>query len=653
MTQAQACPDCGAALPSNAPEGLCPQCLLQQGAGSGVTPSALQDAHTGPYPGPIPAPQPQELARHFPHLEILELLGQGGMGAVYKARQVKLDRLVALKVLPPEVGREPAFAERFLREARALARLSHSHIVGIHDFGEVEGLYYFVMEFVDGGNLRQLMSGRPVEPARAGHIVAQVCEALDYAHGEGVVHRDIKPENILVDRKGGVKIADFGLARLVIRTPADFSLTGSRQIMGTPYYMAPEQIDRPQEVDHRADIYSLGVVLYELLTNKLPLGSFKPPSQQTRVDARFDAIVLRALAREPEQRYQTVGELKSDLEAMTGQPVQPDAPGASSFPQVVAVAIPLGRERKPPGPAATVVFTTTVYGGIGKVQGVLRLEGDFLHVEHVTHWCDLVRGRVKEQRVPLRSLAAVGLEKGVFSTSLVLAGTSLKALEKFPSGQVGRVRLGVARRDRAQAEDFVEAVQQRLAAAAHWGSPRDSVQARDPNQKDEAGEGPVADKIRSFFRSVCGYFVTGMTSSVTRSAVPGASVDRPASPARQPLANEPGCLARVSRGVLRGLLMLVFVASMALFFSVRVEEKARQENVDLLFVQVKGPTNGRSSVQIGYPSPWLKHTEENGAQTTVITPASWSWPILGAGVVALCVSRGLRAPRPRDRLRGD
>jgi tRNA A-37 threonylcarbamoyl transferase component Bud32 len=265
----------------------------------------------------LAAPAPAELAPHFPQLEILELLGQGGMGAVYKARQPKLDRLVALKILPAEAGADAHFAERFNREARALARLDHPNIVRVHDFGDSGGFHYFIMEYVEGVNLRQVMRAGDLKPEQALKLIPQICEALQYAHDEGIVHRDIKPENILLDKKGRVKIADFGLAKLLARTPADFTLTATHQVMGTPHYMAPEQMDKPQTVDHRADIYSLGVVLYEMLTGELPLGRFAPPSQQAPVDARLDAIVFRALAREPEWRYQHVSEVKTAVDAIT------------------------------------------------------------------------------------------------------------------------------------------------------------------------------------------------------------------------------------------------------------------------------------------------------------------------------------------------
>jgi tRNA A-37 threonylcarbamoyl transferase component Bud32 len=277
--------------------------------------------------GRFEPPDPAELAERFPQLEILELIGHGGMGAVYKARQTRLDRLVALKILDPDRVRDPAFAERFTREARALARLSHQHIVTIHDFGEVEGLYYFVMEYVEGANLREVMQAGRLSPPEALALVPQICEALQFAHDGGVVHRDIKPGNILLDRVGRVKIADFGLAKLLEPGQADgVSLTVSGEVMGTPAYMAPEQIEHPLDVDHRADIYAVGVVLYEMLTGELPLGRFDPPSRKVRMDVRLDEVVLRALAKEPNRRYQLASDVVADLEGLG----EDDAPAISA-----------------------------------------------------------------------------------------------------------------------------------------------------------------------------------------------------------------------------------------------------------------------------------------------------------------------------------
>src|ERR1019366_4664561 len=296
------CPQCGATLQPDVPEGLCPACLLQRGFATEGGAAAGQSSFVPP---PIP-----ELAKLFPQLEIMECLGRGGMGAVYKARQPRLDRFVALKILAPEKQNDLQFAERFEREARALARLNHPNIVTVFDFGEVQGRFYLLMEYVDGLTLRRLLQTGKIAPAEALGIVPKICEALQFAHEHGIVHRDIKPENILLDKQGNVKIADFGIAKIAGFESKDFSLTGARDVMGTPVYMAPEQVEKPLTVDHRADIYSLGVVFYEMLTGELPLGKFAPPSQKVQMDVRLDEVVLHALEKEPARRYQHASQVK-------------------------------------------------------------------------------------------------------------------------------------------------------------------------------------------------------------------------------------------------------------------------------------------------------------------------------------------------------
>jgi ankyrin repeat protein/predicted Ser/Thr protein kinase len=272
------------------------------------------------------APLPEEIASDFPHLEILAVLGQGGMGVVYKARQKSLDRLVALKILAVPSDAGPGFAERFAREARALASLSHPSIVTVYDFGQAGGRYFLLMEYVDGANLHQLIRDGEIDPRQALRLVSQICDALQFAHDAGVVHRDIKPENILVDRKGRVKIADFGLAKILGQTGDQSRLTDAQQVMGTAHYMAPEQIEKPLEVDHRADIYSLGVVFYELLTGELPIGRFQPPSRKIEVDVRVDEVVLKTLSKEPQLRYQNASEIKTDVEGIAASPAKKETP---------------------------------------------------------------------------------------------------------------------------------------------------------------------------------------------------------------------------------------------------------------------------------------------------------------------------------------
>jgi predicted Ser/Thr protein kinase len=355
VSEAVICPRCGTVLPADAPAGLCPQCLLAAGlptqsrapgppAAEGSIPTT-GESEAGRFVAPLPA----ELAPAFPQLEILELIGSGGMGAVYKARQPHLDRLVALKILPPQLAEAPAFEERFLREARVLAKLNHPHIVAVYDFGTTQlpatpapgrqsrPLYWFLMEYVDGTNLRQLLRQGKLKPEEALAIVRQICEALQYAHDQGVVHRDIKPENILLDRQGRVKMADFGLAKIAGQPPAGeaaavgkaWTLTATGQVMGTLHYMAPEQLRGTHDVDHRADIYSLGVVFYEMLTGELPLGKFAPPSRKVQVDVRLDEVVLRALESEPERRYQKASQVKTEVEMISSSPSREGNPSTS------------------------------------------------------------------------------------------------------------------------------------------------------------------------------------------------------------------------------------------------------------------------------------------------------------------------------------
>jgi serine/threonine protein kinase len=307
------CQHCKKPLDAKAIQGLCPACLLKAG-----WPTATEGDGTSGQ-GFTP-PEIEQLAGLFPQLEILELIGQGGMGAVYKARQAELDRFVALKVLAPRDKADPGFAERFTREARALARLSHPNIVAVYDFGHRDELPYFIMEYVDGPNLRQVQKAGELETRTALKIIPQICEALQFAHDEGVVHRDIKPENVLLSKKGRIKIADFGLAKIMGKAHETLTLTQAGHVMGTPHYMAPEQVEHPQEVDHRADIYSLGVVFYEMLTGELPLGRFAPPSQKVEVDVRLDEVVLRTLEKEPKLRYQQASQVGTEVQTIVRTP---------------------------------------------------------------------------------------------------------------------------------------------------------------------------------------------------------------------------------------------------------------------------------------------------------------------------------------------
>ena len=274
-------------------------------------------------------PTAEEVGRLLPQYRIEKLIGRGGMGAVYKGIQISLDRPVAIKLLPAELAADKEFVARFEREARTLAKLQHSRIITIHDFGQTsEGHLYFVMEYIDGTDLRSILRGPGLDPDQALVLVGQLCDALQAAHREGIVHRDIKPENVLVTRDGYVKLADFGLARPP--QEADTSaLTHTNMVMGTPDYMAPEQRFGAANADARSDIFALGVMLYEMLTGQTPRGVFDPPSRKVKVDVRIDEVVLKALQSEPERRYQKASEMRTDVERIRTTP--PPSPAKPSL----------------------------------------------------------------------------------------------------------------------------------------------------------------------------------------------------------------------------------------------------------------------------------------------------------------------------------
>lgn len=286
---------------------------------------AMEDA-----PGTTPTaawepPTSEQLAALLPQYEIECMLGRGGMGAVYKGRQIALERPVAVKILSNHLaGTDTSFAERFKNEARAMAKLSHSGIVTVYDFGEAAGgLLYIVMEFVEGTDVGAMIvqQGR-LHSEHAMAITAHVCDALAYAHGLGIIHRDIKPANIMLRNDGVVKVADFGLAKFSSEDGKTQGLTQGGMAIGTPHFVAPEALMHGLTLDHRADIYAVGVMLYQMLTGKLPQGLFELPSLQIPgLDPRYDAIIGKALRENREVRYPSVQDLRRDLDAILTQPV--------------------------------------------------------------------------------------------------------------------------------------------------------------------------------------------------------------------------------------------------------------------------------------------------------------------------------------------
>ena len=267
-------------------------------------------------------PTLEEMQAMLPQYQFVSLLGRGGMGAVYKAVQISLDRVVAVKVLPGDLidDTDAQFAERFKNEARTMAKMNHPAIVNLWDFGETQtGLLFIVMEFIDGTDVSQMIASQGKLPEDyALSITAHVCDALQYAHDHGVIHRDIKPANILINMEGAVKVADFGLAK---QSDAGLSgLTKTNMAMGTPDFVAPEALSPGTVVDGRADLYAVGVMLFQMLSGEIPRGMWTLPGEKVGTDPRFDAIITKAMQTDRDERYQSAAEIRLDLHTITLTP---------------------------------------------------------------------------------------------------------------------------------------------------------------------------------------------------------------------------------------------------------------------------------------------------------------------------------------------
>ena len=273
--------------------------------------------------------------KQFGPYRVVSPIGAGGMGEVYKAYQPGIDRHVALKILPRHFAHDPQFVGRFRQEAKVLASLQHPHILPIHDFGEADGYTYIVMPLVSGGTLAGLLQGQPLPFDRVHRIIAQLGDALDYAHSRGLVHRDIKPSNVLLDERGNCLLMDFGLAKILEGTQ-QFTTTGG--ILGTPSYMSPEQ-GLGKTLDRRSDIYSLGVVLYKMVTGRAPFQAATPMAVMIKhihdpvpllrtlnpeVPEALEQVTLKALHKQPTERFATAGEMVKALLATPERPLHPD-----------------------------------------------------------------------------------------------------------------------------------------------------------------------------------------------------------------------------------------------------------------------------------------------------------------------------------------
>lgn len=470
------CSSCGNQLD---PAGDCQVCLLRLGISQ---PGQRDDR------GSDGLPTVEELNAQFPQLEIQRLVGRGGMGAIFQARQTALDRDVALKLIAREFSADAAFVERFEREAKALAKLSHPHIVTVYDFGHTpDGIAYLIMEFVDGINLREAIAGGNVGPDEALQVVSTICDALEYAHSKGVVHRDIKPENILLGEDGTLKVVDFGIAKIFDESVRSPTLTGTRQLLGSLHYMAPEHMDAPDQVDHRVDLYALGVVFYELLTGQLPLGRYEAPSRvHNGVDRRLDAIVLKTLHRRPELRYQRAAELGSDIhEVMTS-------------PQDGALPVTPPLDETPPAAAdksqpCSVPFSCKALGGFAEAVGIVTARSDMLCIEFRIR--DAFVGSVKSDRqvveIPRQQLTRLDFSPGLFRSKLVLSADSISALGSLPGAETGSVTLNTKRKDNEYARQIVR--------SSGFDGPSSAAPRTVARSAEPVSVSPDGDEKRIFF----------------------------------------------------------------------------------------------------------------------------------------------------------
>ncbi len=332
MPEIRTCEHCGKAMPADAPSGMCPGCLLRTAIEHGASRTL--------------APMLPRL-RYFGDYELLEEIARGGMGVVYRARQVSLDRVVAVKMMRPGVLSTEDEIRRFQAEARTAAAMQHPNIVAIHEVGEFETLHYFSMDFVDGPNLAELVQQGPLPPKEAARYVQLLAEAVHYAHGRGVLHRDLKPSNVLVDSAGRPRITDFGLARPI---EGGGGMTAAGALVGTPAYMPPEQAaGEGAALTPASDCYSLGAILYELLTGHPPfqgagaVATARLVMEQRPADPgvsrNLDAICMKCLEKDPARRYRSAADLAADLARyQSGERVEARRSGSQYWRAAVPVA---------------------------------------------------------------------------------------------------------------------------------------------------------------------------------------------------------------------------------------------------------------------------------------------------------------------------
>jgi serine/threonine protein kinase len=398
MTEARRCPQCSAELPVDAPEGLCPRCLLQLGigGGSGTPSSRANDPTLAPRMTDSGGAAPGAHVGYFGDYELLEEIARGGMGIVWKARQTSLKRDVALKMIRNGALAGSDEVARFLREAEAAANLQHPNIVAIHEVGEHGGQHYFSMDYVAGRDLGTLVKDGPLSPRSAARYVKIIAEAVHFAHQRGTLHRDLKPQNVLIDASDQPRITDFGLAKLM---KDDSQMTQSGVVLGSPSYMPPEQATgRQGDVGPASDVYSIGAILYELLTGRPPFRGSTPmatlcavlqeePTAPRRLKADvpldLETICLKCLEKSPPARYPSARALAEELDRiLKGEPIQ--ARPASAVHKTVSWA------RRHPGNLAA--FAALVIVALAFGVFYLLEENAFLRAQQASPSLVRVRG---------------------------------------------------------------------------------------------------------------------------------------------------------------------------------------------------------------------------------------------------------------------
>ena len=472
MSDPTTCTNCSQLLESDAPGGVCPQCLM----GLAMTGDAGGDQLDSRASQMLRADQ---LIGQFPDLEIVNLIGRGGMASVYHAKQTKLGRDVALKILSPHLSNDPAFTERFEREARTLARLNHPNIVSPFNFGQSGEFLYLVMELVEGVNLRDAMLAGQISPSMILEIIPCICSALQYAHDQGVIHRDIKPENILIDKQGVVKIVDFGLAKLTQPGEDEFTLTSTRQILGTLKYMAPEQIERPETVDHRADLYSLGVVFYELLTGELPIGRFSLPSEKAGVTTNLDQVVLKTLEKEPERRYQQASHFRTAVESLDHKEFQAteanEARNSNDRQSENGVLAYLPYQAYGPSPQHIAV------------RGIAKLYHDVIEFQFESSIWYMRDSKPETMEFDRANLVDVSLSTGIYWNKILVDTNSFESVAHLPGRDAGSFAIYFQKKDLDRATEFVKQLRSQLP------DPQIPVNRPSPPLKQEPRE--IADEL--------------------------------------------------------------------------------------------------------------------------------------------------------------